>query len=146
VSAGFDYTVIPGHLGQVWMGLPESRFYTLTQAELDLKNNIDLRVREFGSDVARCIAAGKRDVELNFALLADDQTETLGLYESARTRSPISVMLQLGAQDAQLFGIYLPAMVPEVPEFDDSATRLEWRFQNSRAQGTVNDELYIAFG
>jgi len=146
VIAGFDYTVIPGHLGQAWLGLPESRFYTLTQAELDFKNNIDLRVREFGSDFARCIAAGKRDVGLNFALLADDQTATLGLYQSARQRSPISVMLQLGQQDGQLFGVYLPEMVPEVPESDDSATRLEWRFQNSKAQGTMNDELYIAFG
>jgi hypothetical protein len=40
----------------------------------------------------------------------------------------------------------MPAMVPEVPEFDDRETRLQWRFQNSRAQGTVNDELYVAFG
>ncbi len=145
-SPNFDYTVIPGHLGQAWLGLPESRFYTLTAAELELKNNVDLRVREFGSDYARCIAAGQRDVTLNVALLADDQAATLGLYASARQRSPISVMLQLGEQDNQLFGVYLPEMVPEVPEFDDSATRLEWKFQNSRAQGTVNDELYVAFG
>ena len=54
-------------------------------------------------------------------------------------------MLQLGQQSGQLFGAYLPAMVPEVPEFDDQETRLQWKFQNSRAQGAVNDELYIAF-
>ena len=83
---------------------------------------------------------------LNFGLLADDQPNTIGLYQAARQRSPISVMLQLGEQDGQLFGAYMPAMVPEVPEFDDSATRLEWKFQNDRAQGSVNDELYIAFG
>ena len=55
-------------------------------------------------------------------------------------------MLQLGEQIGQLFGAYMPAMVPEVPEFDDSETRLQWKFQNDRAQGTVDDELYIAFG
>ena len=60
--------------------------------------------------------------------------------------SPISVMLQLGEQAGQLCGAYMPAMVPSVPEFDDSETRLQWKFQNNRAQGTVNDELYIAFG
>ena len=55
-------------------------------------------------------------------------------------------MFQLGEQSEQLFGAYMPAMVPEVPEFDDSETRLQWKFQNSRAQGTVDDEFYIAFG
>ena len=54
-------------------------------------------------------------------------------------------MLQLGQQSSQLFGAYMPAMVPQVPEFDDSETRLQWTFQNNRAQGAVNDELYIAF-
>jgi hypothetical protein len=55
-------------------------------------------------------------------------------------------MLQLGAQAGQLLGVYMPAMVPEVPQYDDSETRLEWKFQNSRAQGTADDELYVAIG
>ncbi len=76
--------------------------------------------------------------------MCDAQTE--GLYQAARQRSPIPVMLQLGEQTNQLFGAYMPAMVPEVPEFDDSETRLQWKFRNDRAQGTVDDELYIAFG
>jgi len=37
-------------------------------------------------------------------------------------------------------------MVPEVPEFADGESRLEWVFQNSRAQGAVDDELFVAFG
>jgi hypothetical protein len=36
--------------------------------------------------------------------------------------------------------------VPEVPEFDDSQTRLQWKLSGSRAQGTGNDEMYVAFG
>jgi len=145
-DAGFDYAIVPGHLGQVWMGATESQFLTLTSAELALDNNIELRVREFGSDFARCIAAGERAVRLNFSLFEQSNAETKGLYQAARQRSPIGVMLQLGQQGGQLFGAYMPAMVPEVPEFDDSETRLEWKFQSSRAQGTVNDELYVAFG
>jgi hypothetical protein len=54
-------------------------------------------------------------------------------------------MVQLGEQAGQLFGAYMSAMIPEVPEFDDSETRLQWKFTNSRAQGSVDDELYIAF-
>jgi hypothetical protein len=146
VSTDFDYTIVPGHLGQVWMGATPTQLFTLTSAELGLSNNVQLRVREFGSDYARCIAAGQRSVKLNFSIFEQDDASTAGLYQAARQRSPIGVMLQLGQQNGQLFGAYMPAMVPEVPEFDDQETRLQWRFQNSRAQGAVNDELYVAFG
>jgi hypothetical protein len=145
-TVGFDYTIVPGHLGQVWMGATPTEFFTLTTAELRLDNNVDLRVREFGSDFAQCIAAGQRSVRLSFSVFEQVNAETAGLYQAARQRSPISVMLQLGEQNGQLFGAYMPAMVPAVPEFDDHETRLQWKFQSSRAQGTVNDELYVAFG
>jgi hypothetical protein len=145
-AADFDYTIVPGHLGEVWMGISQAQFLTITAGELTLENNIELRVKEFGSDFARCIAAAERAVTLNFSLFEMSDTQTQGLYQAARQRSPISVMLQLGEQAGQLCGAYMPAMVPMVPEFDDSETRLQWKFQNNRAQGTLNDELYIAFG
>jgi hypothetical protein len=144
--ADFDYTIVPGHLGEIWMGATPAEFLTVTQAELALDNNIELRVKEFGSDYARCIAAGTRSVRLDFSLFEQVDSQTAALYQAARQRSPIGVMLQLGKQSSQLFGAYMPAMVPEVPEFDDGETRLQWRFRNSRAQGTMNDELYVAFG
>jgi hypothetical protein len=40
----------------------------------------------------------------------------------------------------------MPAVIPEVPEFDDGDSRLEWVFGSSRAMGGVDDELYVAFG
>jgi len=144
--AGFDYTIVPGHLGEVWMGASPAQFSTLTSAQLTVENNASLRVKEFGSDLARCIAAGQRKITLNFELFEMADTQTAGLYQAARQRSPIGVMFQLGEQTNQLFGAYMPAMIPEVPEFDDSETRLQWKFSNSRAQGTADDELYIAFG
>jgi hypothetical protein len=144
--ADFDYTIVLGHLGQVWMGAPESRFFTLTAADLTMTNGIAQRLHEFGSDLTRCIAAGQRTVRLNFRIFEQDDSQTKELYQAARQRSPIGVMLQLGEQAGQLFGAFMPAMVPEVPEFDDVETRLQWAFQNDRAQGTVDDELYIAFG
>jgi hypothetical protein len=141
----FESSIVPGHLGQVWLGASPERFYTITDAEFTIDNNIDLRDREFGSILPRCLSAGLRDVRLNFTLHEQDDEGTKGLYQAARQRSPISVMFQLGQQPGQLFGIYLKSMVPEVPEFDDSETRLQWRFTGSRAHGTVNDEVYIAF-
>jgi hypothetical protein len=145
-QTGFDYTIIPGHLGQVWMGATPNEFFTLTEAELTLENNIALRLHEFGSDFPRCITAGARKITLDFNIFEMVDAQTAGLYQAARQRSPIGVMFQLGEQQEQLFGAYMPAMVPEVPQFDDGETRLQWRFQNSRAQGTMDDELYIAFG
>ena len=145
-AVNFDYTIVPGHLGEVWMGVTPAQFLTVTAAELTLENNIELRVKEFGSDFARCIAASQRAVTLNFSLFELADAQTAGLYQAARQRSPISVMLQLGEAAGQLCGAYMPAMVPQVPQYDDSETRLQWKFENDRAQGTANDELYIAFG
>ena len=144
-AAGFDYTIVPGHLGQVWMGSTPVQFLTLTSADLTLNNNISLRAHELGSDFPLCVQAGARTVSLNLSIFEQDDAQTKHLYQAARQRSPISVMIQLGEQAGQLFGAYMPAMVPEVPEYDDQQTRLQWKFQNSRAQGTANDELYIAF-
>ena len=143
--ADFESNIVPGHLGQAWLGASPERFYTITEAEFTLDNNIDLRDREFGSSLPRCLSAGLRDVRMNFSLHEQDDEATKGLYQAARQRSPISIMLQLGQQPGQLFGIYLKSVVPEVPEFDDGETRLQWRFSGSRAHGTINDEVFIAF-
>jgi len=55
-------------------------------------------------------------------------------------------MLQLGQQSGQLFGVRMKSVIPQVPEFDDSDGRLQWKFANSQAQGTVDDEISVAFG
>jgi hypothetical protein len=45
-----------------------------------------------------------------------------------------------------LLGVYLQSVVPQVPEFDDSDTRLKWKFSNTQAQGTADNEMVVAFG
>ncbi|MEK7406855.1 MAG: hypothetical protein AAB225_17400 [Acidobacteriota bacterium] len=142
----FDYSVIPGHLGQVWLGSVPERFYTLTSAELEVENQIDLRNREFGSEHPRSFTAGMRVVTLDLGMYEQDDAATQALYQAARQRSPVSVMFQLGQTEGQLFGVYLKSFAPEVPEFDDTEARLEWRFASCRAQGTLDDEIYVAFG
>ena len=146
VSTGFDYSIIPGHLGQAWIGSVPNQFFTLTSAEVRVDNNIELRAREFGSQLPRGIVAGVRRVSTEFSVFAQDDAETKALYQAARQRSPVSVMLQLGQQPSQLFGVYLKSVMPEVPEFDDSESRLQWSFSNCRAQGVSDDEIIVAFG
>jgi hypothetical protein len=142
----FNYSIIPGHLGQVWLGSIPNRFFTLTAAEIAINNNVDLRAREFGALLPSAISPGQRSVTLDFSLYQQDNVATQALYQAARQKSPISVMIQLGQQQGQLFGIYMKSVIPEVPQFSDTETRQQWQFQNCRAQGSVNDELFVAFG
>jgi hypothetical protein len=146
VTAPFNYSIIPGHLGQIWLGSGPDRFSTVTSASVSLNNNLNLRVKEFGSSIARCVSPGRREVLANFELYEHDDAVTIGLYQAARQQSPIEVMLQLGQQSGQLFGVRMKSVIPQVPEFDDSDGRLQWKFANSQAQGTVDDEISVAFG
>jgi hypothetical protein len=141
----FDYSIVPGHLGQVWLGNRANRFYTLTEASIGLGNNLEIRSSDFGSSYPRAIAPGMRVVSSNFTLLAQDDLQTAGLYAAAKQRSPIAAMLQLGQQQGQLMGIFLPGIVPEIPNYKDSETRLLWEFKHNRAQGSSDDEISIAF-
>lgn len=141
----FDYSIIPGHMGQVWLGNTPDRFYTLTAGAVVLNNDLEQRDNEFGSALPRAISPGVRNVSANFDLYQQDDAATAGLYQAARQQSPIPLMFQLGQQTGQLFGVYLKGLMPEVPEFDDGDNRLRWNFRNSRAQGTVDDEIAVAF-
>ena len=142
----FDYSIIPGHLGQVWLGTGPDRFYALTDASVSLDNDVNLRQKEFGSSVPKCFSAGRRIVHSSFTMFEQDDAATKGLYQAARQQSPIEVMFQLGQQSGQLFGVRMKSLIPQVPEFDDSEGRLQWKFANSQAQGTVDDEIALAFG
>lgn len=141
-----NYSIVPGHLGQVWIGAIPNQFFTLTSAELTVDNGVDLRATEFGSMTARAIAPGERSVSLKLSLYQINDAQTRALYQAARQRSPVSVMLQLGQQPGELFGVYMTSLIPEVPEYDDKEVRLRWNFSDSRAQGVTNDEIYVAFG
>jgi hypothetical protein len=142
----FDYSIVPGNLGQAWLGVSPSQFFTLTGASVVVKNDLEMRSREFGSSVPRAIAPGQRTVVAAFDLFSRDDEATHALYEAARQESPISVMFQLGESQGQLMGVYLKSVVPDVPEFDDGENRLQWRFRGGRAQGSGDDEVVVAFG
>jgi hypothetical protein len=141
----FDYTIVPGNLGQAWIGTEASRFCTITKASVVVKNGVDTRSQEFGSCAPRSFAPGQRTVTAAFDLFSRDDEATQALYQAARQHSPVSVMFQLGETEGQLMGVYLKSVIPEVPEFDDGSTRLQWSFRASRAQGTADDEISVAF-
>lgn len=142
----FSYSPVPGHLGQVWLGAIPEQFFTLTEATVRVKNGLELRANEFGSSIARGFSAGEREVVCDLSVYEEDRTAVRALYQAARQRSPIQVMFQLGTQARQLMGIYMQSVVPGVPKFDDQETKLRWEMRDCRAQGSAEDELFIAFG
>lgn len=138
------FALVGGNLGQAWLGATPEQFYTLTEAEVRLLNHVRPRSREFGWDVPRCIVPGHREVRVSFSLLVMPNQTTYRLGAMARLGEPVSVFLQLGDRPGQRCGVYLPAVVPELPRYDERGPELEWRFVNCRAQGWADDELFIA--
>jgi hypothetical protein len=145
-SPAYTGSPLAGHLGQIWLGNPASKFSTLARAELQLDNGVELRGNEFGSAVALGSVAGLRRVGLDFEVFEMDDAQTQALYTAARNRTPIVAALQLGAATGSLFGAYLKGLTPQVPRYDQSERQLRWNFTGSRASGGVNDELWLAFG
>lgn len=141
----FDYSIVPGHLGQAWFGATPDRFFTLTEASVEVKNNIDLRNQEFGSSYPRAFTPAMRQVASHFTIFAQNDAQTAALYAAAKQRTTIAAMLQLGQQQGELMGIFMPAVQPEIPTYNDSETRLQWVFKGNFAQGTSENEIYIAF-
>ena len=139
-------TIVPGHLGQAWLGASASQFYTLTSANLSLSNALDMRTAEFGSILPRAVNPGARTVLLDMEMFAQDDTATIGLYQAARQRGPIVAGFQIGQTTGQLFGVYMQGVVPEVPQYSDKDSRLIWQFKGSQAQGSGNGEISVAFG
>ncbi|MGA2711986.1 MAG: hypothetical protein ABSG41_02685 [Bryobacteraceae bacterium] len=143
---GFSYSPVPGNLGEVWLGVSPSQFFTVSQASIQIQNDLDTRAREFGTALPLEIVPGNRSVSLTLELFGQDDAATTALYQAARQQSAISMMFQLGQAPGQLMGIYLQSLVPGVPEFDDSDKRLQWKFTDMRAQGTAENEIVVAFG
>ena len=141
----FDYSIVPGNMGQAWLGTSPTQFFTVTNASIVVKNALDMRSREFGSNLPRAVSPGERTVTAAFDVFSLDDNATKGLYQAAKQQSPICVMFQLGEVGNQMMGVYLKSVIPEVPEFDDGQNRLQWKFRASRAQGTVDDEIAVAF-
>jgi hypothetical protein len=144
--AAYSYSPVPGNLGEVWLGVIANQFLTVSSASVTIKNNVDMRANEFGSMLPQGISPGTREVSITLELFSGDDTATESLYQAARQQVPMGVMFQLGQTAGQLLGIYLPSVVPVVPDFDDSETRLKWKFSDTRAQGTGDNEIAIAFG
>ena len=143
--SNFDYSIVPGHLGEAWIGSVPEQFFTLTNATVEVRNNLSVRSMEYGSSYPRAIAAGEREVSSTFSLFAQDDSQTEALYVAAKSRVAVSAMLQLGQQAGQIMGVFMPSVVPEIPDYVDSQTRLQWEFKSNLAQGTAEDEITIAF-
>ena len=118
-----DYGLIPGNLGQVWMGVIPNQMFTVTRASVEVRNHLALREKEFGSILPLALAPGGREVLMSLEFFAQDDFATNALYQAARQQSPLGVMFQMGETAGQLMGVYFRSVIPDVPTFEDSETR-----------------------
>ncbi|HVW85786.1 MAG TPA: hypothetical protein VHB50_13950, partial [Bryobacteraceae bacterium] len=102
---GSSYSPVPGNLGQVWLGVIPNQFLTVSSASVEIRNNLDMRNREFGSLLPQGIAPGTREVSISLELFSQDDIPTASLYQAARQQAPMGVMFQLGQAGGQLLGI-----------------------------------------
>ena len=66
---------VPGHLGQVWLGNSQTQMMTLTKAQIRVKNNIQTRSFEFGSDYPLGLSPGEREVEVQFGRVVGSRAD-----------------------------------------------------------------------
>ena len=146
--APLTYSLVPGHLGEAWMGATPALVVLYgDEGSTDVQQQsgpqkqrvwfpAGSRNQPRGSqrgDRFHCLPAGRRD-------------HARVVPGGNGNGSPIPVMLQLGQQSGQMFGLYMSSVIPQVPQFDDSDKRQQWQFVNCRAQGVLNDEIFVAFG
>lgn len=136
---------IAGHLGQVWIGDTPTKVCTLTQATIRVDNGLVLRNDEFGCYDAKSTVLGRRSVTVDLALYQKNDTVSQEIYQKSINNQPVSVMLQIGNTPGSMFAVYLPAILFEPPQFDDSKERVIWQFKNGLAQGGADDDIFLAF-
>ncbi|GIU80538.1 MAG: hypothetical protein KatS3mg005_3776 [Bryobacteraceae bacterium] len=137
---------VPGHLGQAWAGTGPWPLETVAEARIRVRNNAELRWRDFGLTEPKCAVPGDREVTVDLDIYGNSSEVCEAIYASAIRREPIPLMVQMGAVPGGMCAIYIPNFIPAPPEFLDGEERLRWRLRGSMAQGTGEDELFIAFG
>lgn len=141
----FEYSTVSTQLGQAWLGNSTQRFYSLLDASIAVNNNLQLRQHDVSPAGAKAFAPGPREITVDFAIFAQDDAQTAALYAIAKQRGTVSVQIQVGSTPGQIMSVYVPAVTPEMPIFDDKSERLQWQFSKCVARGVSNDEVYFAF-
>lgn len=137
---------VPGHLGQAWVGAGPWALETVAEARIRIRNHVELRWRDFGLTEAKCAAPGDRAVTIDLEIYGNASEACEAIYASARRREPIPFMVQMGSIPGGMCSIYVPNFIPTPPEFLDGEERLRWRLRGATAEGTREDEVYVAFG
>ena len=143
-AASLSSTPIAGHLGQALLGVSSARLCTMTQATIQIANNIEPRTDEFGCFSTKGFVLGRRKVTLDLTVFERNDELSQALYTKAVNNEPVSVMLQIGNQPGSMFAVYLPAVLFPIPSFSDAQPRLLWQFRSAIAMGLQNDEIFIA--
>ena len=73
-----DYALVPGNLGEVWMGVIPNQMLTVTQASVQIRNNLAMRENEYGSILPLAIAPGAREVTMTLRVFQHGRSSDRG--------------------------------------------------------------------
>ena len=123
-----------------------TQFFTVSAASIEIQNDLDTRSKEFGTTLPLAVVPGMRSVSLTLELFEQDDAATTALYQAAQATIARQRDVPVGTSAGSTDGDLSEKPGAGVPQFDDSDKRLQWKFTDTRAQGTAEDEIVVAFG
>ncbi len=118
---------------------------TVASARIRIRNNMELRWRDFGLTEPKCAVPGDREVTVDLEIYSTSAESCEEIYACAVRREPMPFMVQMGEIPGAMCGIHIANLVPALPEFLEGEERLRWRLRGSVAQGSRDDEVQIVF-
>ena len=111
---GFSYSPVPCNLGEVWLGVASNQFFTVSDASIEIQNDLDTRSKEFGTALPLELVPGVPNRVGLVELVRPGRSGQPRLSIRRRGRqAPISMMFQLGQVQGQLAGNLLAKHCPE---------------------------------
>ena len=78
-----NYALVPGNLGEVWMGVIPNQMFTVTQASVEIKNNLAMRENEYGTILPLAIAPGAREVTVTLEFYSHGRCSDSGFVSGS---------------------------------------------------------------
>lgn len=115
--------------------------YPMMKAAFNITNGMKLRNAEMGTNKAiGFYRAGRRVIEVQIDVYVEDPAP---IYANAETATALSVSLQCGTVNGQIWGVYCPKVEFEMPTTPDGENELMWSFKGTALGTAGNDELFL---
>lgn len=134
-------TAIPsGITGGLYVG---ATAYPMQKCIVNVNNNMTLRNIDFGTSKASGFyRRGMRQITVQVDAYVEDPS---AIYANAETAANVSILMQCGLTEGQIWAVYLPLTQWEIPSTPDQDTELVWSFKGVALESSAgNDDILVA--